>query len=190
MPLTDIVRFAVAVIATGVLAWAAISDWRTRRIPNASVLALLALFVPWAAADGGAGLVSALEAAGIALALSVGLYLFKIVGAGDSKLFTVCALFAGMGYLPYLALATSLVGGAIAVISIGSRPRRALVMATLGGKGDWGRGVPYGVAVAAGAAMVIWACLTGVFDPFAYFGRAPVTAHALSRALAGHVGPP
>ena len=67
MPLTDIVRFAVASIATGVLAWAALSDVRTRRIPNASVLALLALFVAWTLADGGAGLVSALEAGAIAL---------------------------------------------------------------------------------------------------------------------------
>ncbi len=190
MPLTEIVRFAVAAIATGVLAWAAVSDVRTRRIPNASVLALLALFLPWTLADGGASLVSALEAGAIALALSVVLYLIKIVGAGDSKLFAVCALFAGMGYLPYLALATSLVGGAIALVSVGSRPQRALVMVTMRGKGDWGRGVPYGVAVAAGAAIVIWASLTGALDPYAYFGRASVTTHTLSRALAGHVATP
>ena len=189
MPLTDIVRVAVAAVATGVLAWAAVSDARTRRIPNAAVLALLGLFVPWTAADGGATLISALEAGGIALAVGVVLYLFKVLGAGDSKLFAVCALYAGMGYLPYLALATSLAGGVIALVSVASRPQRALVMATMRGKGDWGRGVPYGVAVAAGAAIVIWAPLTGALDPFAYFGRAPVTAHTLSRALAGHLGP-
>jgi len=183
VPVTDIVRFAVAAIATCVLIWAAVSDVRTRRIPNASVLALLGLFVAWTLADGGVTLASALEAGGLALAVSGGLYLFKILGAGDSKLFTVCALFAGMAYLPYLALATSLAGGVIALASLASRPRRALVMLTMRGKGHWGGGVPYGLAVAAGAAIVIWAPLTGALDPFAYFGRAPVTEHALARAL-------
>jgi hypothetical protein len=59
-------------------------------------------------------------------------------------------------------------------------------MFTMRGKGDWGRGVPYGVAIAAGAVMVTWAGLMGVLDPFPYSGRPPVTAHALSGLLANH----
>jgi prepilin peptidase CpaA len=186
VPASEIVRFAVAAVASGVLAWAGLSDVRVRRIPNPAVLALIVLFIPWSFADGGATLISCFEAAGIALVASIVLYALKVVGAGDSKLFTVCALFAGMGYLPYLALATSLVGGAVALVSFGLRPQRALVMFTMRGKGDWGRGVPYGVAIAAGAVMVTWAGLTGLLDPFPYSGRAPVTAHALSSVLAGH----
>ena len=182
MPASHIVRFAVAAIATGVLALAAASDVRTRRIPNWSVLALLGLFIPWSWADGGATLISCLAAAAVAFAASVALYGFRLVGAGDSKLFTVCALFAGLAYLPYLALATTLTGGAIALVALASRPRRAMALVTLGGKGDGGRGVPYAVAVAAGAAMVIWAALTGLLGPFPYFGATAITPAPPPRA--------
>ena len=168
MSLIDIVRFTIAAIATAVLAWAAVSDIRSRRIPNWCVAALLVLYLPWAVIGGWPGALSGLEAASIGLAVTFALYAFKILGAGDSKLFAACALFAGMGFLPYLALATSLVGGLVALVSIVSRPNRALVMLTMRGKGDFGRGVPYGVAVAAAAAVVIWAPLAGLLHPYAY----------------------
>ena len=183
MPLTDIVRFAVGAGATILLVWAAVSDVRTRRIPNLSVIALIALFVPWAMAGDLAGVLSALEAGGIALAVTFVLYLSKVFGAGDSKLFTACALYAGMGYLPFLALAMVLTGGVIALISLASQPQRALVMFTMRGKGDYGRGVPYGVAVAVGAMVAIWGNLGGVIDPYGYGGPTPVTSHAIAKAL-------
>lgn len=186
MHLSEIVRYAVAALAAAVLAVAAVSDVRARRIPNWTVLTLLVLFLPWVFADGGTELVSCLEAGGIALAVTIALYAFKIVGAGDSKLFTVCALYAGLGYLPYLALATSLAGGVIALVSFASRPTRAMVLLSMRGKGDWGRGVPYGVAIATGAILVTWAGLTGALDPFGYFNRHFVTAHSVADQLAGH----
>ena len=173
MSLTDIVRFGIAAIATGVLAWAAVSDIRTRRIPNWCVAALLGLYVPWALTGDWLGVLSGLEAATIGLVVTFALYAFKILGAGDSKLFAACALFAGMGFLPYLALATSLVGGLVALVSIVTRPRRALVMLTMRGEGDFGRGIPYGVAVSAAAAIVIWAPLAGVLHPYAYGHTVP-----------------
>ena len=174
MPLTEPMslavmgRFGVAAIATAVLAWAAVTDVRSRRIPNWCVAALLGLYVPWAMTGDWPGVLSGLEAAAIGLAVTFALYAFRIFGAGDSKLFAACGLFAGMGFLPYLAVATSLVGGVVALVSIASRPRRALVMLTMRGKGDFGVGVPYGVAVAAAAAIVIWAPLAGVLHPYAY----------------------
>jgi prepilin peptidase CpaA len=186
MSLTEIVRLAVAAIATAVLAWAAVSDVRSRRIPNWCVAALLALYVPWALTGDWPRTLSGLEAAAIALAVTFALYAFGIFGAGDSKLFAACGLFAGMGFLPYLALATSVVGGLVALVSIAARPRRALVMFTMRGKGDFGRGVPYGVAVAAAAAIVIWAPLAGVLHPYAYGGRPIVTTHDVTHALADH----
>jgi prepilin peptidase CpaA len=60
-----------------------------------------------------------------------------------------------------LAVITAVTGGLIAVISLASRPTRALVMIQVGGKGDFGRGVPYGVAIAAGALVVIAERLAG-----------------------------
>jgi prepilin peptidase CpaA len=183
VPTIEVLRFAIGAAATVLLTWAAVSDIRARRIPNLCVLALIILFVPWALLGDLSDTLSALEAAGIALVVTVLLYTFKILGAGDSKLLTACALYAGMGYLPFLALATVLAGGVIAAVSLASRPQRTLAMFTLRGKGDYGRGVPYGVAVAVGACLAIWGNLTGTLNPYGYGGPTPVTGHTIARAL-------
>ncbi len=177
----------LAAAASLILAWAAVSDVQKRIIPNVSVLALLAVFLAWAVLVLGFGqpLLSALEAAAIAFVVTFALYAFKVIGAGDAKLFAAAALFFGMGYLPLFALTTVLAGGAIAAISLAARPRRAMVMLAMGGKGDWGRGVPYGVAIAIGAAVVMWGSIGGYVEPYRLGKRAPaqVSAHDLSRAL-------
>ena len=185
MSIVDIARIALAGAASGVLVWAAVSDVKTRKIPNLSVLALLVLFVGWTATDFGAPTLSALEAAGIGLAVTVALYAFKVIGAGDSKLFAVAALFMGMGYLPFFALGTALAGGAIAAVSLAMRPQRALVMFNLRGKGDFGPGVPYGAAIAIGGIVVLWAAVSGVLAPYGYGQPSPITVHDLNRALQG-----
>jgi prepilin peptidase CpaA len=158
-PTSEIARWVIAAVVTAVLAWAAVSDVRERRIPNRAVLIVLILFLPWAAVHPPSSDLWALAAGAIALAATFGLYAAGVVGAGDSKLFAAVALFAGMSQLVLLALATALVGGLIAAVSLAARPRRALVMLTLRGKGDFGRGVPYGVAIAVAGAAVIWAVL-------------------------------
>jgi len=121
----------------------------------------LALFLPWAVLH--LHPVSwglwALGAGVIAFAATFALYSTGLVGAGDSKLFAAVALFAGMGQLIQLTLATTIVGGLIALIGLVMAPTRALVMLKMRGQGDFGRGVPYGVAIALGAALVIWAGL-------------------------------
>ena len=154
-------RLAVAVGLTLVLLVVSVSDVRSRRIPNAAVLVMLGLFAAWTALNGGAGLVSSLEAAAIGLAVTATLYLCKVIGAGDSKLFAAAALFAGMSLLPLMALITVLIGGAIALAMLVMRPVRGLVMLQMRGKGDWGRGVPYGVPIAIACAAVVWAPLLG-----------------------------
>ncbi len=157
MPLADAGRFAIAAVFTAILTWAAVSDIRVRKIPNWTVLALLGLFGPWVLAEGvGAWALWALAAGAIALVVSIGLYAAGMVGAGDSKLVAAVALFAGLAHLPLLALGTALTGGLIAGAIMVMRPRRALVMFTLRGKGDFGRGIPYGVAIAIAGAGVVW----------------------------------
>ena len=177
----------LAAAATLILIWAGVSDVRQRIIPNVSVLALLAVFLPWAALvlGWGAPLLSALAAALIAFAVTFALFALKVIVAGDSKLFAAAALFCGLGYLPLFALATVLAGGVIAAISLASRPRRAMVMLSMGGKGDWGRGVPYGVAIAAGALVVLWGSMAGYVEPYGYGKPAPrhISAGELNRAL-------
>ena len=162
MTAIELGRYAVAAGLVVVLFLIALSDARYRRIPNAGVLALLVLFVTWTALNRGVGLVSALEAGGISLAITGVLFVFKVIGAGDSKLFTVAALYTGMTLLPLMALVTVLIGGAIALAILVRRPIRGLVMLQMRGKGDWGRGVPYGVPIAIACAGVVWAHLLGL----------------------------
>ena len=178
----------LAAAASVILAWAAVSDVRKRIIPNVSVLALLGVFLAWAVLVLGFGqpLLSALLAAVVAFGVTFALYAFKVIGAGDSKLFAAAALFCGLGYLPLFALATVLAGGVIAVVSLVARPNRTMAMLAMGGKGDWGRGIPYGVAIAIGAAVVMWGSIGGYVQPYRFgkTGPAQVTSGDLSKALA------
>jgi prepilin peptidase CpaA len=155
----DVARWAVAAAFTGVLFWAADSDVRHRKIPNRSVLAILALFIPWAVLHWGYWDAWALAAGALALTIGVGLYALRMVGAGDAKLFAAVALFAGLGHLLALGMATALAGGAVAIVSLVARPHRAMTMIILQGKGDFGRGIPYGVAIAMAGAAVVWVTL-------------------------------
>jgi len=162
MPLPEILRYAIAIALSTVLVWAGVSDIIHRRIPNTSVLVVLGLFVLWALVDRGQGLASSLVAAAVAFAVGYGLYVFKIVGAGDAKLFAALALFIGLAHLPMFALLTVWAGGLIAIGTLITRPRRAMLMWSLKGKGNFGRGIPYGVAIGAGGAVVLWGYLTGL----------------------------
>jgi prepilin peptidase CpaA len=159
MPFPEIAKWAVAALFTAMLAWAAISDVRTRRIPNWTVLAIIALFVPWALLHWGPWAAWALAAGAIALAFGIGLYAMGIVGAGDAKLFAAAALFTGLERLLAFSVATALAGGVIALLTLAARPHRAMTMFILRGKGEFGGGVPYGVAISLAGAAVVWAGL-------------------------------
>jgi prepilin peptidase CpaA len=150
MPLAELARWLVAILLAIVLIAASLSDIRTRKIPNWTVLAAMALFVPWALLDQENTVLSALAACLVAFLISFPLYLFRLMGAGDSKLLAAVSLFVGLDHLPRLLLFVALAGGVIAIVSLVSRPTRALVMFQLRGKGDFGRGIPYGVAIAIG----------------------------------------
>ena len=169
MPVPEVLRYVVAAALTGVLVWAAVSDAIWRRIPNSSVLAVVALYAVWAVLAAGAGLVPALIAAAASLAIGFVLFNFKVWGGGDAKLFAAVALFAGFAHIYTLILVTALAGGLMAIVSLGSRPMRAMVIWNMKGKGDFGRGIPYGVAIAAGGVVVIWGQLLGWIRPYVAF---------------------
>lgn len=155
MPAAEALRWSVILLLVVLLLVVCVCDIRDRRIPNWTVLAVAALFLPWIFVGNQVSVVSSLEAALISFVVSCGLYVFRVVGAGDSKLLTVTALFAGMSRLPQFLVLVALAGGAIAVISLLARPVRAAVMFHLRGKGDFGRGVPYGVAIAIATIAII-----------------------------------
>lgn len=152
----ELARIGIETLLVATLVAAGVSDILRRRIPNWTVLVILALFVGWIFVDPAISIRGSLAAALIVFVFSFALYFFGIVGAGDSKLITAVALFVGLSRLPQFTLATALVGGALAVISIASNPTRAMVMLQMRGKGSFGRGVPYGLAIAlAGAGTVL-----------------------------------
>ena len=138
----------------------AISDVRTNRIPNTINLIVAGLFpvyvifndthVDWS---------FALLIAGGAFAVSALLFGFGLIGGGDAKMLTALALWAGPAYLADFVLATTLVGGVLAILMMTSaRHALALAAETVGQhrlsavfQGDV---LPYGVAIAAGGAVV------------------------------------
>ena len=155
----EFLRIAVAVALTGVLVAAAVSDIRRRRIPNWTVLACLALFAPWAVTLTAGELGLAAAAFAIAGLGSVGLYAGKIVGAGDTKLFTVLAPFAGLALLPTYAAITAIAGALVAVAGLAAQPTRAYVVFQMRGAAPDKGTTPYGVGIAIAGIAVVWAQL-------------------------------
>src|SRR4051812_29186383 len=123
--------WATSLLVCLVLAIAGTSDVRTRRIPNWTVLAVMGLFCVWFFVGYSVPLLSALGAAIIVFICSSALYAFGIVGAGDSKLASAVALFAGMARLPEFVLYMSLAGGVLVLCGVVAEPARALVILQL-----------------------------------------------------------
>jgi prepilin peptidase CpaA len=153
--LIEIARWATILLVCAVLAIAGASDVRTRRIPNWTVLAIIGLFGVWFFTGSPVPLLSALGASIIIFVCSCCLYAFGVVGAGDSKLATAVALFAGIGRLPEFIIYMSLVGGLLVLCTVAAEPARALVILQLREKSALDRDVPYGVAIAAAGAMLL-----------------------------------
>jgi prepilin peptidase CpaA len=157
--------YGIATLLTAVLAYAAVNDVRERKIPNWTVLACLGLFVAWALVHPLNWDFWALGAGVVAFLITFALYMGGVIGAGDSKLFAVVALFTGMGQLAILALATAVIGGLVAIAGFVIKPTRGLVMLKMRGQGDFGRGVPYGVAIAVASGALVWAAALGAHLP-------------------------
>jgi len=154
----DVISLIPAIVYAVLLVIAAVYAFLQRRIPNWTVVALLAVFVPAA----WFGLtpttwVSSLIAFGIALGCSGALYLLGWIGAGDSKLFSAAALFAGLSNLLILFATTAIAGGLYAIVVLCIRPKEVMRGMTARGRADGKlRGIPYGVAIAAGALLTAY----------------------------------
>lgn len=148
-------RQAIIFLVCVVLMVAAISDVRQRRIPNWTVLVIAVLFGAWAGVEPSVSLVSSLGAALVIFVISCALYYFGIVGAGDSKLVTVTALFAGLAHLLQFIFYMSLAGGLIVICMLAAQPTKVLVILQTRGRGGMGISVPYGVAIAAAGVLLL-----------------------------------
>lgn len=146
----------------GLMLAAAISDCRHLVIPNALVLALLVLwpFFLLTTPDK----LAALWGLGVAaLAFLVGAVLFArgYCGGGDVKLFAAASLWAGASAMPPLLILTGIFGGALALFLLTplgmqlSALRRPAVDGVPGPSLGERPSVPYGLAIAAAALIVI-----------------------------------
>jgi len=162
-PAIEVTHWLTILLACLVLVVAGTSDVRNRRIPNWTVLATAGLFVVWFFVEPSVSLVSSLGAAFLVFIGSFALYSFGIIGAGDSKLATAVALFAGFAQLPHFIAYMTVAGGVLALCMLAAQPTRALVMIQMRGRGGMERGVPYGVAIAVAGAMLLLGPITQRF---------------------------
>lgn len=156
----------------------AVSDLRSRRIPNwltgPSVLVGLVFHLGF---QGWMGLATAALAGVIGGGIFLVFYLGGGMGAGDVKLMAAVSVLAGLGHVGEIVIATALLGGAFAVVlALSQGQLRKLLANTVTLMLHHGKAgctphpemnlanpltlrLPYGVAIAAGAAVSSWNAL-------------------------------
>jgi prepilin peptidase CpaA len=149
----------VIVVLPSLLALAAGWDLASYTIPNALPLALFAaflLFVPVAGITG-AAFAWHLAAGLVGLAAGFALFASGFIGGGDAKLFAAVALWFGFADLASYALIATVIGGALTLLLLALRqlPLPVIGMPWLRRLADARSGIPYGVALAAGALAVL-----------------------------------
>jgi prepilin peptidase CpaA len=141
------------------MAYAAATDLLTMRISNRVSLGLCLAFLVIAPIAGMSGQQMLMHLGVGAAMLGFGMVLFalRLFGGGDTKLFAAAALWVGYDQLaPFVAYVT-IFGGALAILLLAYRsiPVGAFPLpgwaARLHHRGE---GMPYGVAIAAGALMI------------------------------------
>jgi prepilin peptidase CpaA len=155
--LTDAIRF---VFFPALMVIAASSDLMTMTISNKLSLALAVGFFLLAMATGMSLAVVGMHlgAAAVVLIFAFGFFAQGWIGGGDVKLAAATALWFGFGYLLDYLLNAALFGGALTILLI---LFRQLHLPSVLARQSWilrlhkeGGGVPYGIALAAGALLV------------------------------------
>jgi len=154
------VQYVLFALFPATLAFAAASDLLTLTIPNRLVLAIAALFVvlwplthtSWA--DFGMHFV----AGGAVLAIGFTCFAFGWIGGGDAKLAAAIALFLGAENAVEFVGISSIFGGVLTVGLLAFRyapvPAFIIRQPWVQRLHDRATGVPYGIALAAGALVV------------------------------------
>ena len=164
---------AAGAVFTLLLAAACVTDVRARRIPNGLVLALGLTGLGFSLVESPILPGLARAGAGMATGLAIWLpfWLLRKLGAGDVKLFAAAGAWLGPESAALAALVAAVLGG---VLTLGwllreqgvSRTARGLWLRTAAARSGVeapdvlvvpaSRRVPYGIALAAGAALVAW----------------------------------
>ncbi len=161
-------------VFTGLLAFASVSDLRFRRIPNRTVLllAVSGLIFTTVTASGASGFIVALGGLLVGFSIWFPFYLLRLLGAGDVKLFAAAGAWLGPGLTLRAAVFAMLAGGVLALLVLAWQRRlregaehTALLWTAWTRLGRFradipvsqaARQLPYGVALALGAALAAW----------------------------------
>ncbi len=155
---------ALDVMVSAALAIAAASDLASRRIPN--VLALTAGLLGLAVSAGSHQLLSGIAAGLLCLCLTVPMWRRGLLGGGDVKLAAAAAAWVRLDHLIAFGLAVALLGGVLSLLALlrASSSDRRLVRANATASlatsritvaRSSGTSIPYGLAIAAGATIVM-----------------------------------
>ncbi len=151
----------VLLVVPALLAAAAGWDLASYKIPNFLSLALLGVFVLFVVMTRMTpGMIGWHLLAGL-FGFAAGFTLFALgyIGGGDAKLFAAMVLWLGFGDLLDYALATSLFGGALTLALMGLRhlplPGPLLGQRWILRLHNPRSGIPYGVALALGALVIL-----------------------------------
>jgi prepilin peptidase CpaA len=157
-------QFAALLGFAALMVLAALEDLRRLMIPNALTLALCVLWPLYVLAT--PTLIATLGSlACAAIVFLVGALLFSrgYIGGGDVKLLTVAVLWAGPGGVGPLLLLTGVLGGMLALFllippgaHLASLARAKFGPGDASIKGGLVTPVPYGIAIAAAAVIVIF----------------------------------
>jgi prepilin peptidase CpaA len=151
----------VLIVLPVLLALAAGWDIASFTIPNFLQLALIGSFVVFVLATGmaPAAIGGHLLAGFLGLVIGFTLFALGYIGGGDAKLFACVVLWLGFGNLLDYAVVASIMGGALTLLILGLRQMPLPAMLT--GQSwilrlhDAKGGIPYGVALAAGAFLIL-----------------------------------
>jgi prepilin peptidase CpaA len=160
----------VSAALTLLLAAAAWTDYRNRRIPNALTMSGLAAALLLRVAVGPEAIIEGLVGALLAFVLTLPLLMLGVMGGGDVKLLIAIGAFMGPRHFLWAAVLIAIIGGMMAAVDAGRRGVLLPVLfncgqimkhwATFGRRGAnrsfasvGALTIPYGVAIAVGALL-------------------------------------
>jgi prepilin peptidase CpaA len=157
-------QFAALIAFAGLMILAAVEDLRRLLIPNALTLSLCVLWPLYALATPTlVGILGSLACAAAVFLVGALLFSRGFIGGGDVKLLAVATLWAGPAGAVPLLVATGVLGGMLALFLLMPPGAQLATLARVKlGPGDasfksgMATPVPYGIAIAAAAIIVVF----------------------------------